>query len=249
MRYLSHARPVVRDLSSVCPTVRLPTLSHLPHQRSTPRSATTTPHSPTTSTAATRSSAWSSSPSSSSSVATPARAPSRRPSESSRACTSNQPCHVVDHGCPASCCAAPGQLPQRQRWSRGGDGLFKQRASCDSRGHSFPIFHASRASPPLHPAGFEPRIPCVPNSGDVPCVSFPHITCELALAPQASAERRRMRVRLPSSTIEDGLPSPSKSKPARASLLHRLLNKHIILLLMLALTVRRSSHTCKCAPS
>ena len=28
MRYLSHARPVVRDLSSVCPTVRLPTLSH-----------------------------------------------------------------------------------------------------------------------------------------------------------------------------------------------------------------------------
>ena len=25
MRYLSHARPVVRDLSSVCPTVRLPT--------------------------------------------------------------------------------------------------------------------------------------------------------------------------------------------------------------------------------
>ena len=58
-----------------------------------------------------------------------------------------------------------------------------------------------------------------------------------------------MRVRLPSSTIEDGLPSPSKSKPARASLLHRLLNKHIILLLMLALTVRRSSHTYKCAPS
>ena len=102
MRYLSHARPVVRDLSSVCPTVRLPTLSHLPHQRSTPRSATTTPHSPTTSTAATRSSAWSSSPSSSSSVATPARAPSRRPSESSRACTRNQPCHVVDHGCPAA---------------------------------------------------------------------------------------------------------------------------------------------------
>ena len=102
MRYLSHARPVVRDLSSVCPTVRLPTLSHLPHQRSTPRSATTTPHSPTTSTAATRSSAWSSSPSSSSSVSTPARAPSRRPSESSRACTRNQPCHVVDHGCPAA---------------------------------------------------------------------------------------------------------------------------------------------------
>ena len=220
MRYLSHARPVVRDLSSVCPTVRLPTLSHLPHQRSTPRSATTTPHSPTTSTAATRSSAWSSSPSSSSSVSTPARARSRRPSESSRACTRNQPCHVVDHGCPASCCAAPGQLPQRQRWSRGGDDLFKQRASCDSRGHRFGR-HASRASPPLQ-------------------------TC--ARATQ-TGERRRMRVRLPSSTIEDGLPSPSKSKPARASLLHRLLNKHIILLLMLALTVRRSSHTCKCAPS
>ena len=102
MRYLSHARPVVRDLSSVCPTVRLPTFFHLPHQRSTPRSATTTPHSPTTSTAATRSSAWSSSPSSSSSVSTPARARSRRPSESSRACTRNQPCHVVDHGCPAA---------------------------------------------------------------------------------------------------------------------------------------------------
>ena len=101
MRYLSHARPVVRDLSSVCPTVRLPTLSHLPHQRSTPRSASTTPHSPTTSTAATRSSAWSSSPSSSSSVATPAKAPSRRPSESSRACTRNQPWHVVElRGCP-----------------------------------------------------------------------------------------------------------------------------------------------------
>lgn len=32
MRYLSHARPVARDLSSVCPTIRLPTLSHLPHQ-------------------------------------------------------------------------------------------------------------------------------------------------------------------------------------------------------------------------
>ena len=78
--------------------------------------------------------------------------------------------------------------------------------------------HASRASPPLQ-------------------------TCA-----RATRQRRRMRVRLPSSTIEDGLPSPSKSKPARASLLHRLLNKHIILLLMLALTVRRSSHTCKCAP-
>ena len=30
MRYLSHARPIVRDLSSVCPTVRLPTLCNLP---------------------------------------------------------------------------------------------------------------------------------------------------------------------------------------------------------------------------
>ena len=222
MRYLSHARPVVCDLSSVCPTVRLPTLSHLPHQRSTPRSASTTPHSPTTSTAATRSSAWSSSPSSSSSVATPARAPSRRPSESSRACTSNQPCHVVDHGCPASCCAAPGQLPPRQRWPRGGDDLFKQRASCDSRGH--------------------PRI----RTALFPLCKFAQTVCARATG---KGERRRMRVRLPSSTIEDGLPSPSKNKPARASLLHRLLNKHIILLLMLALTVRRSSHTCKCAPS
>ena len=220
MRYLSHARPVVRDLSSVCPTVRLPTLSHLPHQRSTPRSATTTPHSPTTSTAATRSSAWSSSPSSSSSVSTPARAPSRRPSESSRACTRNQPCHGLMDGHMA-CCAAPGRLPPRQRWPRGGGDLFKQRASCDSRGNRFPFFpHRSRAFSPLQ-------------------------TCARA----TPGERRRMRVRLPSSTIEDGLPSPSKSKPARASLLHRLLNKHIILLLMLALTVRCSSHTCKCAPS
>ena len=111
-------------------------------------------HSPTTSTAATRSSAWSSSPSSSSSVATPARAPSRRPSESSRACTSNQPCHVVDHGCPASCCAAPGQLPQRQRWSWGGDDLFKQRASCDSRGHRF-----GRMRPALLPPLPYPPLP------------------------------------------------------------------------------------------
>lgn len=64
---------------------------------------------------------------------------------------------------------------------------------------------------------------------------------KLALAPTRATMRM---VRLPSSTIEDGLPSPSKSKPARASLLHRLLNRHIILLLMLALTVRRSSPTC-----
>ena len=220
MRYLSHARPVVRDVSSVCPTVRLPTLSHLPHQRSTPRSATTTPHSPTTSTAATRSSAWSSSPSSSSSVATPARAPSRRPSESSRACTRNQPCHVVDHGCPAalrqaSCRHGSGGRGAETIYSNNGPRVIREALD-------FPIFkNASRAFSPLQ-------------------------TC--ARATQ-TGERRRMRVRLPSSTIEDGLPSPSKSKPARASLLHRLLNKHIILLLMLALTVRRSSHTCKCAPS
>ena len=220
MRYLSHARPVVRDLSSVCPTVRLPTLSHLPHQRSTPRSATTTPHSPTTSTAATRSSAWSSSPSSSSSVSTPARAPSRRPSESSRACTRNQPCHVVDHGCPAalrqaSCRHGSGGRGAETIYSNNGPRVIREALD-------FPIFkNASRAFSPLQ-------------------------TC--ARATQ-TGERRRMRVRLPSSTIEDGLPSPSKSKPARASLLHRLLNKHIILLLMLALTVRRSSHTCKCAPS
>ena len=219
MRYLSHARPVVRDLSSVCPTVRLPTLSHLPHQRSTPRSATTTPHSPTTSTAATRSSAWSSSPSSSSSVSTPARAPSRRPSESSRACTRNQPCHVVDHGCPAalrqaSCRHGSGGRGAETIYSNNGPRVIREALD-------FPIFkNASRAFSPLQ-------------------------TCARA----TPGERRRMRVRLPSSTIEDGLPSPSKSKPARASLLHRLLNKHIILLLMLALTVRCSSHTCKCAPS
>ena len=219
MRYLSHARPVVRDLSSVCPTVRLPTLSHLPHQRSTPRSATTTPHSPTTSTAATRSSAWSSSPSSSSSVSTPARARSRRPSESSRACTRNQPCHVVDHGCPAalrqaSCRHGSGGRGAETIYSNNGPRVIREALD-------FPIFkNASRAFSPLQ-------------------------TCARA----TPGERRRMRVRLPSSTIEDGLPSPSKSKPARASLLHRLLNKHIILLLMLALTVRCSSHTCKCAPS
>ena len=220
MRYLSHARPVVRDVSSVCPTVRLPTFFHLPHQRSTPRSATTTPHSPTTSTAATRSSAWSSSPSSSSSVSTPARARSRRPSESSRACTRNQPCHVVDHGCPAalrqaSCRHGSGGRGAETIYSNNGPRVIREALD-------FPIFkNASRAFSPLQ-------------------------TC--ARATQ-TGERRRMRVRLPSSTIEDGLPSPSKSKPARASLLHRLLNKHIILLLMLALTVRRSSHTCKCAPS
>ena len=53
-----------------------------------------------------------------------------------------------------------------------------------------------------------------------------------------------MRVRLPTTiAAEDGLPSPSKSKPAQASLLHRLLNRHTILLLMLALTVRRTTLT------
>ena len=39
---------------------------------------------------------------------------------------------------------------------------------------------ALRVSHALNPAGFEPRIPHVSNSGFVPCVSFPHITCELA---------------------------------------------------------------------
>ena len=63
-----------------------------------------------------------------------------------------------------------------------------------------------------------------------------------------------MRVRLPTTVAaEEGLPSeesPSKSKPAQASLLHRLLNRHTILLLMLALTVRRSALTHVCtAPS
>ena len=144
MRYLSHARPIVRDLSSVCPTVRLPTLSHLPHQRSTPRSASTTPHSPTTSTAATRSSAWSSSPSSSSSVATPARAPSRRPSESSRACTRNQPWHMVDHGCPAalrqaSCRHGSGGRGAETIYSNNGPPVIRQAIRCD----------ASRTFPPL----------------------------------------------------------------------------------------------------
>ena len=57
-----------------------------------------------------------------------------------------------------------------------------------------------------------------------------------------------MRVRLPTTiAAEDGLPSeeqsPSKSKPAQARLLHRLLNRHTILLLMLALTVRRTALT------
>ena len=57
-----------------------------------------------------------------------------------------------------------------------------------------------------------------------------------------------MRVRLPTTmATEDGLPSeeqsPSKSKHAQARLLHRLLNRHTILLLMLALTVRRSALT------
>ena len=32
----------------------------------------------------------------------------------------------------------------------------------------------------MNPAGFEPRIPRVPDSGPVvPCVSFPRLTCEL----------------------------------------------------------------------
>ena len=39
---------------------------------------------------------------------------------------------------------------------------------------------AARSPTPLNPAGFEPRIPHVPNSGlIVPCVSFP-LTCGLA---------------------------------------------------------------------
>ena len=163
MRYLSHARPVVRDVSSVCPTVRLPTFFHLPHQRSTPRSATTTPHSPTTSTAATRSSAWSSSPSSSSSVSTPARAPSRRPSESSRACTRNQPCHVVDHGCPASCCAAPLASCRNGSGGRGAETIYSNNGPRVIR--EVIDFHFSRIGPALFPL------------------------CKLALAPhQASAD-------------------------------------------------------------
>ena len=40
---------------------------------------------------------------------------------------------------------------------------------------------AARSPTPLNPAGFEPRIPRVPDSGPiVPCVSFPRLTCELA---------------------------------------------------------------------
>jgi len=39
----------------------------------------------------------------------------------------------------------------------------------------------ARSPTPLNPAGFEPRIPRVPDSGPVvPCVSFPRLTCELA---------------------------------------------------------------------
>ena len=69
----------------------------------------------------------------------------------------------------------------------------------------------------------------------------PCLGCSVAMA-------EGMRVRLPTTiAAEDGLPSeeqsPSKSKPAQARLLHRLLNRHTILLLMLALTVRRSALT------
>ena len=41
---------------------------------------------------------------------------------------------------------------------------------------------AARSPTPVNPAGFEPRIPRVPNSGPVvPCVSFPRLTCELTI--------------------------------------------------------------------
>ena len=74
------------------------------------------------------------------------------------------------------------------------------------------------------------------------------------MARSSEALAEGMRVRLPTTVAaEEGLPSeesPSKSKPAQASLLHRLLNRHTILLLMLALTVRRSALTHVCtAPS
>ena len=115
-------------------------------------------------------------------------------------------------------CAAPGQLPPRQRWPQA-ETIYSNNGPRVIREAVDFQFRVRDALPALFPL-------------------CKHASCA-----------RSMRVRLPSSTIEDGLPSPSKSKPARASLLHRLLNKHIILLLMLALTVRRSSHTCKCAPS
>ena len=74
------------------------------------------------------------------------------------------------------------------------------------------------------------------------------------LPPWANLATIAMRVRLPTTVAaEEGLPSeesPSKSKLAQASLLRRLLNRHTILLLMLALTVRRSALTHVCtAPS
>lgn len=47
-----------------------------------------------------------------------------------------------------------------------------------------------------------------------------------------------MRGRLPTTISHEGLPSPSKGKPTRPSLLRRLLHQHTILLLMLSLTVR-----------
>ena len=64
-------------------------------------------------------------------------------------------------------------LPLRwlRGWLRGGLRLGKGRAQLAM---SFIIIGLVNA------AGFEPRIPRVPDSGPVvPCVSFPRLTCEL----------------------------------------------------------------------
>ena len=225
MRYLSHARPVVRDLSSVCPTVRLPTLSHptkgrrlglpqlhrilllLLRRLRALRPGLPRPPRPQVSQRP------------QGLLQEGHRSPVEHVLGTSRVMWLRGSRDVVDHGCPAalrqaSCRHGSGGRGAETIYSNNGPRVIREALD-------FPIFkNASRAFSPLQ-------------------------TCARA----TPGERRRMRVRLPSSTIEDGLPSPSKSKPARASLLHRLLNKHIILLLMLALTVRRSSHTCKCAPS
>ena len=59
---------------------------------------------------------------------------------------------------------------------------------------------AARSPTPVNPAGFEPRIPRVPDSGPVvPCVSFPRLTCEL---------------------VETKVPSPLGAAPAKDQCQH-----------------------------
>ena len=78
---------------------------------------------------------------------------------------------------------------------------------------------AARSPTPVNPAGFEPRIPRVPDSGPaVPCVSFPRLTCELAprclLGPECP---RHGAVSVPCSTPVAGSTSCHLRYPLRRS--------------------------------